>query len=69
MAGEQETEQEQRVPLRGTTIHRMMAAGHRLRTGHDLDGYLAPSPTAGVLVIVKTCCQGSGAGESQAEGA
>ena len=37
-----------------------IAAGHLLRTGHKLTGYFAPTEEAGIVKLVRTCCDGGG---------
>jgi len=36
----------------------MMRAGHRLRTGHELDAEYVPSETdEGLFILVRHCCK------------
>lgn len=34
-----------------------MARGHYMRLGHELTGYYEPTETAGIVRLVRTCCQ------------
>ena len=43
------------TPLPDTRTYRLMRAGHRDRTGHDLDAHLA-SDGSGIWHIVRHCC-------------
>ena len=39
-------------------LWKRIAAGHLLRTGHELTGYFAPTKEAGIVKLVRTCCDG-----------
>ena len=39
-------------------LWKRIAAGHLLRTGHKLTGYFAPTGEAGIVKLVRTCCDG-----------
>ena len=50
-------------PLPDTALIRVARRGHRQKTGHELDGYLAESENGKYVeggkryVIVRTCCR------------
>ena len=39
-------------------LWKRIAMGHLLRTGHKLTGYFAPTGDAGIVKLVRTCCDG-----------
>ena len=39
-------------------LWKRIAAGHLVRTGHKLTGYFAPTGEAGIVKLVRTCCDG-----------
>lgn len=43
-----------------TTFTRRMADGHRTRTGHALAGHYVPTADAGIVKLVRTCCEAPG---------
>ena len=43
-----------------TPLWKRIAAGHLVRTGHKLTGYYAPTGDAGVVKLVRTCCEWKG---------
>lgn len=40
----------------GSTFRERMAAGHLLRTGHELAGFYVRTDTPGIVRLVRTCC-------------
>jgi hypothetical protein len=45
--------EDNREPIPDTDFYRRMNRGHRIRTGHDLEGYLVTED--GVSVLTRTC--------------
>ena len=43
-------------PIPDTPYSRRMAAGHRIRTGHDLDAELVPTAEPGIWRTQRACC-------------
>lgn len=43
-------------PIPDTPYSRQIAAGHRIRTGHELDARLVPSGEAGIWRMQRACC-------------
>lgn len=40
-----------------TRMARQLAKGHRMRHGHELAGHYIPTTDAGVVKLIRTCCE------------